>query len=290
MGGFMTDEEKVQMQNTMRTGVLTAYPKIYSDIDYSQEIFYNALSVAKDYGFTFQPEQFVANMAVEIEGRYKAVSSILRSKISKSKRTLVIEFAVGLSPRRLEFLELDYLESDFEPMMKMKKQIYKKMGFQKFEKGLFAVDLANTKQLKSFLSKKATIENYDQIILITEGLFWYLNKEIITDMTNAFNAVLQNKNWIWISADCPTKDKIEEEYRNVISRSANVKRTKTFSDFNDFSIFFENLNVNVTRKKIIDCVKAKDIRSASLFSISADEATNRLNKYTDMAIISPKKK
>ena len=148
MGGFMTDEEKVQMQNTMRTGVLTAYPKIYSDIDYSQEIFYNALSVAKDYGFTFQPEQFVANMAVEIEGRYKAVSSILRSKISKSKRTLVIEFAVGLSPRRLEFLELDYLESDFEPMMKMKKQIYKKMGFQKFEKGLFAVDLANTKQLK----------------------------------------------------------------------------------------------------------------------------------------------
>lgn len=290
MGGFMTDEEKVQMQNTMRTGLLTAYPKIYSGIDYSQEIFYNALSVAQSYGFTFAPEQFVANMAVEIEGRYKAVSSLLRSKLSKTKKTLVIEFAVGLSPRRLEFAQVDYLESDFEPMVKMKKQIYKRMGFQKFEKGLFSVDLANTKQLNSFLTKKANIENYDQIILITEGLFWYLNKEIITNMTNAFSAILQNKNWLWISADCPTQDRIEEEYRNVISKSANVKREKTFSDFEDFSTFFENLNFEIIRKKIVDCVKAKDIHSASLFSISTIEATNRLSKYTDMAIISPKKK
>ena len=140
------------------------------------------------------------------------------------------------------------------------------------------------------MTKKANIENYDQIILITEGLFWYLNKEIITNMTNAFSATLQNKNWLWISADCPTQDRMEEEYRNVISKSANVKREKTFSDFEDFSTFFENLNFEIIRKKIVDCVKAKDIHSASLFSITTIEATNRLNKYTDMAIISPKKK
>ncbi len=68
----------------MRTAILTAFPKIFSDIEFANEIFSQALQLANFYNFSFQPEFFTAKMAVEIEARYKAVSNVLLHQIKKA--------------------------------------------------------------------------------------------------------------------------------------------------------------------------------------------------------------
>ena len=102
---------------------LTAFPKVFTNIEYASEIFANMKELAMKEGFSFLPNLFNNEMAIEIEARHKAVSKTLLKNITNN--TLVIEIAAGLSPRRLEFKEYDYLEVDFKPIMDVKRNIYK---------------------------------------------------------------------------------------------------------------------------------------------------------------------
>jgi hypothetical protein len=103
-------------------------------------------------------------------------------------------------------------------------------------------------------------------------------------MTNEIKSSLENFNWIWITSDCPPATNNNDEYRNTISKSAKVKRG-TFSDYQDFTLFFENLNLTNTRFKLLDYIKIKDISSAKFFSIDENKTAEKLNAYTDIAII-----
>lgn len=111
-----------QQINIMRTAFLTAYPKIFTDIDYSVEIFSHMKDLAVNNGFSFQPNQFSNAMTLEIEARYKAINNYLNKIIDKD--TLVIEIAAGLSPRRLQYKNYDYEELDLKPIIDIKKNIY----------------------------------------------------------------------------------------------------------------------------------------------------------------------
>ena len=282
----MQKEEKEQMYTTMRTAILTAYPKIFTDIEYAPEFFLQTTRLANDYGFSFQPELFVANMTVEIEARFKAVSKTLEKQLKNDREnTLVIELATGLSPRKLKFNDMAYYESDFSAIINLKKQLYSQMGHTDFNKNLFGVDLSNQKELYSFLIKIPNLKKYKKIIVISEGLFWYLNKEIISNMVRTFTSAFEGVNWLWISSDCPPKIKNETEYRNVISNSANVKSVKTFADSEDFHKFFNNLGYSVTQKSLTDLISPKKIYSGKFFSITEEDVKNRMESYTDIAII-----
>lgn len=118
----MSQKFTEQQNNIMRTAFLTAFPKIFTDIDYSMEIFSCMRKLVTEQGFTFQPEQFSNAMSLEIEARHKAVNRVLDQVIDKD--TLVIELASGLSPRRLQYQNNDYAELDFAPITAIKKSIY----------------------------------------------------------------------------------------------------------------------------------------------------------------------
>lgn len=272
--------------NTMRTAFLTAYPKIFTDIPYSVDIFASIKNFAVKKGFSFLPSQFVNEMTIEIEARHKALNCVLDKNLSKN--ALVIEIAAGLSPRHLQYKNINYVELDYKPVMDIKREIYKTMGFDKLNKTLFDVDISNATALKCFLNKMLKSYKCDKVIILSEGLFWYLTKQEITQITNQFKELLKNVNWVWISSDCPVTDKVEIDYRNVIRNSANLKREKTFVDYTDFSKFFNELGLKNKRYKLSDYVKVNNLSSTKLFKVDNSEAITRINNYTDIAILKVK--
>lgn len=103
-------------------------------------------------------------------------------------------------------------------------------------------------------------------------------------MTNVIIESLKDLNWIWITSDCPTKDKNNAEYRNTIANSAKVNRG-TFADYEDFSKFFEQLGLSNKRIKLSELVAFKNLSSAKLFSLTNEETTRRIDTYTDISIL-----
>lgn len=279
----MSTIQDEQMFNTMRTAILTAYPKIFTDIDYGAEIFFHAAKLATKYGFSFTPELFVAKMAVEIEARHKAVNEMLKRNLAKN--TLVIELAAGLSPRRIEFADVDYLEVDYRALVEMKSAIYQSMQLKKYAQGLYAVDLSKREELRKFLSKIQNLKNYEKIIVVSEGLFWYLKREQIQGVLEDLSLAFAGLNWCWITADCPVEAELKTEYRKVIANSANINHSEKFTNYRDFCEFFGKHGYVVGKYKLADLVSPKNIYSGSFFSVAEKEIANRMNTYTDVAVI-----
>lgn len=277
-----TNQFNEAQYGTMRTGFLTAFPKIFTNIKYSSEIFSYMRNLVSDYGFSFQPNMFNNQMAVEIEARHKATSKALEKYITSD--SLVIEIACGLSPRRLEFEDFNYLEVDFQPVVDIKKDIYSQLGKKKLIKSLVGVDLADTAKLSQFLSGVVSKYKFKQIIVVNEGLFWYLTKEQIAAMTKEFNTAFKDIDWLWITADCPTEILSDDEYRKVISATANAKRG-TFIDYADFTKFFKELGLRNEKHKLSDFVNYMDLSSARLFSVEELDAITKINTYTNIAIL-----
>ena len=113
---------------TMRTAFLTAFPKIFTNIEFSIDIFSNMKELAIRNGFSFSPNLFSNEMSVEIEARHKALNRALDKYISKD--VLVIEIAAGLSPRHLQYSDYNYYELDFNPIIDIKKNLYTTMGYE----------------------------------------------------------------------------------------------------------------------------------------------------------------
>ena len=280
----MSNKYSEQQYGAMRTAFLTAFPKIFTDIDFASPIFSAMKALAMQKGFAFSPNHFSNEMAVEIEARHKALNSALEKLVTKD--TLVIEIAAGLSPRHLQYKNLNYLELDFKPIMDIKREIYQTLGYENLVASLNDVDVTDPQALHNFLAKVLPHKNYDQIIILNEGLFWYLSQTEIANLTNEFTSSLGDCAWLWLTADCPATDKVADNYRQTIAASANVK-SKTFADYADFANFFQNLGLSNQRYKLNDFVQYQDLSSAKFFALDVKQTEQRLATYTDLAILKP---
>ena len=129
----------------MRTAFLTAFPKIFTDIEFSTDIFINMKQLSIKNGFSFSPNHFSNEMSVEIEARYKSLDRVLDKYITKD--TLIIEIAAGLSPRHLQYRNKNYYELDFNPIIEIKKNIYTSMGYEVLNNFLYGLDITNISKL-----------------------------------------------------------------------------------------------------------------------------------------------
>lgn len=271
--------------NTMRTAVLTAYPKIFTDIEYSSEIFFAAAKCATEYGFSFRPSLFVSKMAVEIEARHKAMNIALDRALNGG--SLVIELGAGLSPRRAQYENADYIEIDHKQISEMKARIYEEIGLSELAGGLCAVDLKETDAFSRALESAGASEHRN-VIVLSEGLFWYLERRDILAVANALSVALRGVDWVWVSADCPTGDKRDASYRKVIVDSSKRGEAKPFVDFEEFRDFFVECGFSVERNKLTDFVMPKEIYSGKFFSVSERQVAQRMNNYTDIALLKKK--
>lgn len=279
-----TAEQKHEaLFRTMRTAFLTAYPKIFTDVEYASDIFFQSVRLAAEYGFSFQTSLFVADMAVEIEARHKALSAAVAAWTDKE--TLVIELAAGLSPRRAEFSGVDYVEFDHETIVEIKKSIYQKMGLADYASGLYAVDFTDKEAFAEILRTLGAC-NYKRVVVVSEGLFWYLKRSHVQGMVDVLSSVLQGVEWLWVTADCPTHAEISEaEYRNVIANSSNCSPVEPFADFTDFADFFTGNGFALSAHRLKEFVAPDCIYAGKFFSVSPKEVEGRMVDYTDIALL-----
>lgn len=287
---FNRKEQYTQNQyNTMRTAFLTAYPKIFTDIPYAGMIFIKTIPLAYEQGFIFQPEQFGAKLAVELEARHKALNKSLRKHIKKyDNNVVVVEIGIGLSSRKLEFFDTKYIEIDYSPMIEIKQKIYNELNISVPINDFIKTDLNNIKDLDLMVSAIKGILSNRKIIFISEGLFWYLSRSNVQNLVNHVYELIALNGGLWITGDCPTlQDKfIDEEYRGVIAKSSERKMDEPFSSFLDFKNFFGDLGFYVRHSKLEKWINVKNLITANLFSLSVEETINRLRAYTDIAEIS----
>lgn len=149
---------------------------------------------------------------------------------------------------------------------------------------MFDVDLSNVNQLHQCLETILENNKHRKIIVISEGLFWYLTKEIIMNIAQEFVIMFQSHDWCWVTADCPCDDRQDFEHRRIISDSAQVKRD-LFTSYEDFKNLFANCNLISKRYKLSELLKYENLFSARLLSFSEQETINRINSYTNVAVL-----
>lgn len=282
----MSDWKKKENWNTMRTAILTAYPKLFTDIPYAPQLFFHAIRLAVEYGFSFEPSLFVEKMSLEIEARHKALNAALREQIDAD--TLVVELGAGLSPRRLEFTDTAYCELDYPPIADMKRRIYEKMGQAQRADDVFDVDLTDLQAVEEF-SRHLKQRKYAKIVVLSEGLFWYLRRVHLRGLVSFFSEKWKGQHWVWLTADCPVAKKIHAPYRKIISDSSDKDPNERFVDYEDFRAFFESCGCSVMRRKLTEFLSPEAVYAGKFFSVSAGEVEKRMCEYTDIALIAPRR-
>lgn len=272
---------RTELFHTQRTAFLTSYPKIFTDILNASDFFSKAINVSARYGFEFQPSLFENQMCIEIESRYKALNSLIRKHLNN--KTLIIELASGLSPRKIEFAHYPYYEIDLPEIIEIKKEIYKDMNISC--DGLICMDLCDKTILYDLLNE--IIENYNDkdILIVSEGLFWYLKRNDIQGMVDVFKKVFCHSEWKWLTADCFAQEVFEVDYRKVIAKSSNKSSIEPFADFDDEFNFFSDNGLTLERYQIIELINTCDVSSGKFFHISENEIKTRMNNYTDIACL-----
>lgn len=271
------------LYQTMRTAFLTSYPNIFTDIHYASEFFSRAVRIAVKYGFGFQPEFFEPRMCIEIEARYKALNALINQNLTD--RTVVIEIAAGLSPRKTEFDSVPYYELDLPPIIEIKKEIYQDMHIPC--NGLIGIDLCEKEKLSDIVSGIVGREKGSGILIVSEGLFWYLKRDNISGIIEAFRHAFNQTEWNWITSDCNAKKTYEPEYRKVIGKSSNKSPNERFVDFEDERAFFSARKLYLERYHITDLIDIRDVYSGRFFNIPENEVRARIENYTDLARLSP---
>jgi len=275
-----------EQYNTMRTAFLTAFPKIFTDIPFANKIFAETIHLAFEWGFSFQTEQFIAKLAIELEARYKALNFILQKHIETvGDNVIIIEIGAGLSPRKLEFSHFQFIEIDYPPMVEIKQKIYEILGLPIQSDELIGADLTHPLDLDKIVQFVQKIRTGRSVIVVSEGLFWYLSRNAVQNLIECIHNLLSSSGGLWITGDCPTKFELpqEDDYRSIIANSSERQMNQPFSSFADFEFFFNSIGFSVCQSRLEDWITSTDILSASFFSSPTDCTLSRLRTYTDVA-------
>ena len=199
-------------ESIIPTALHTAYPLIFTDISYSQEIF-NKLS---EGGF---PDNLKNDkLAFELEARYKLIDKFLKESGVKQ----ILEIASGFTARGLNICKNDagvkYVEFDLPKVIKRKRQI---LGdIVQIPSNMFFVE-GNALKFKDL---EKALENFDltkPVAVINQGLLRYLNFEEKQQVTENVYQIISKNNGIWITCDFTPAKFIQFQDKNLSEKSKN---------------------------------------------------------------------
>jgi hypothetical protein len=192
--------------------------------------------------------------------------------------------ASGLSPRKIEFAYFPFYEIDLPEIIEIKKEIYKDLDITC--DGLICMDLCDSTILYDVLSEITEKNHGKDILIVSEGLFWYLKRKDIQGIVDVFKKFFCHTKWKWLTSDCFAHEIYEPEYRNIIAKSSNKSSTEPFADFDDEFMFFSGNGFSLERYRITDLIDVRDVFSGRFFSIPENEVRTRVESYTDIACLS----
>ena len=204
--GLLMNKRTSGFESIIPTALMVAYPRIFTDIPYSKEIYSHLkekmpieLNLSKDI------------LAVELEARYKLMDKLLKQTNIKQ----VIELAAGYSPRGLIYTENNdykYAELELRKVTDLKKKIIKSI-----------TNLPNNLLLISgsaivFKDYEKCIKNFDSnkdIAIINEGLLRYLNFDEKRKVAENVFCILKQFGGIWITCDFTPKKFIQNQDSSI---------------------------------------------------------------------------
>lgn len=212
------------------TAILTAYPKVLTDIPYAKEVF-NELS--EDI---ISENLIVDKLAPEIEARYKLINRLLVG----SKANQMLELATGYSTRGINFSEnnknISYVEMDLPKVCTKKINILK--SFIDIPENLHiisgnALNETDFNKCERFFNKKSPVA------VINEGFLRYLSFDEKRKVAINIHKLLSKYGGVWITCDVTPKKFVANQDTNLSNFNDDLRK---ISDRNNTNWRFENIN------------------------------------------------
>lgn len=275
-------------ESIIPTALHTAYPLIFTDIPYSQEIF-DKLS---ENGFADSLKN--DKLAFELEARHKLIDKFVKESGVKQ----ILEIASGFTASGLNICRDDkdvkYIEFDLPKVIQKKKQILSEIT--QIPNNMFFVE-GNALRSKDFEKVAEIFDLTKPVAVINQGLLRYLNFEEKQQVTeNVYNIISKN-NGIWITCDFTPAKFIQTQDKNLSEKSTNdynsnlskiTDRNNTSWRFKDKSDVEEFLAKNNLKIEWHDFTESVDMLSSKKqFGLSNEQVIPYLeNAY--VGIISTK--
>lgn len=229
-------------ESTVPTAILTAYPRIFTDIPYSNEIYQE---LEKRMIITDDLKNQL--LAVELEARYKLMDKILLNLGVKQ----IVEIAAGYSQRGLIFskIGINYIEFDLKEVIELKKEILSSIA--KIPSNLNfvygnALNIKDLKKCEKYINKK------EPIAFINEGLLRYFTFEEKRQIGLNIIYFLKEYGGAWITCDVtPKRFLISQNATNPILNPNMSKITSRnsindrFEDENHIKTFYGEIGLDV---------------------------------------------
>jgi O-methyltransferase involved in polyketide biosynthesis len=246
----MTKIDDANYTSIIPTAFVTAYPRTFTDIPYSSEIFEGLEAFRKkEHLPEIGEDQKIDRLAPELEARHKLIDKLL----AISGATQVLELAAGLSTRGLLFsakpLNL-YAELDLEEMVEMKNKILSQI---KTLPSNLRIVSGNALRLADINNAVSSFNPKKPVAVVNEGLLRYLNFDEKTQIAKNVREILSRFGGVWITCDTTSKkflatqDKVTKPGMNKKLSSISGKNFEDnmFEDNEHAVKFFSNLGFSV---------------------------------------------
>jgi len=258
------------------TAILTAYPRIFTDIPYSKEIF----DLLKKK-VTITDDLLNDLLAPELEARYKLTDKFLK----ENNINQVLEIAAGYSQRGMIQSQngIDYIELDLDSVCKTKNTIIK--SIINMPNNLHLIS-GNAIELDDFKKCEKYFDQSKEIAIIHEGLFRYLTFAEKEKVAKNIYYLLNKYGGVWITCDLTPRrflvnqnkvnPALNKDINNITSRNNINDR---FDNKEHVTDFLEKIGFSV---EFHDFKEAKSILSSPKKLNLSDE---RVVKILDGAIV-----
>ena len=243
------------------TAWLTAYPKTFSDIPLSEDIFHELEQIRKHHGKPEVSQDLkVPKLAPEIEARYKLVTKLLYL----TKIPQILEIAAGLCPRGMLMAKdpsIEYVEMDLPEMIAEKKEIIAKLAAASKVTLTHHLHLEEGSALEMNDLLRATRHFKKRpIAVVNEGLLRYLNFDEKAVVAKNVRALLERFGGVWITPDITLKKLLETQERitmpglstKIIGMTGKNFNENRFENEEQAKAFFEGFGFTVERHSFLE--------------------------------------
>ena len=263
------------------TAILTAYPRTFSDIPYSQEIFDE---LQRHYG-ELDDSLIVDRLAVELEARSKLIDRLL----AETGASQVLEIAAGFSSRGLVFAaqpDTQYVELDLPDLAELKTQIVGNIAH--IPENLHILG-GNALRLSDFDEASQYFDTGKPVVVVNEGLLRYLTFDEKAQVASNIRGLLERFGGIWISGDGATKSFRDSQNKNVPSVNTTLMNTtkrnnvgNAFESQEHFREFFGNLGFTVEFHSYTEV--QSELSSPQRLGLTSEEVSDKLLAYASAIV------
>lgn len=269
----------------MPTAILTAYPRTFSDIPYSHEIFDELL---RSYG-EIDKSLIIDSLAVELEARGKLIDKLLSTR----EATQVLELAAGFSSRGLVFTQnsdTQYVELDLPDIAQLKEKVINSIATVPSN---LHVIRGNALRKSDFEKASSYFDDEKQVTIVNEGLLRYLTFDEKTIVAKNIRDLLEKHGGVWISGDGATRSFRNSQNKNVPSVNTTLMTITSrntignaFESQDHIRVFFGKLDFTV---EFFDYTTVQDeLISPKRLGLSDQDISDKLPAYASAMVLSLK--